>query len=271
MLCLWILSEPSVPTQTHHSEESLAEDATAHLAYALATVYKYHRHLLYLVAHLEGGVLHLNLEAITLEAHLVERNRLEHTTAVALEACCGVVYIESGDKAHILRGKVAHKHTAYRPVYNINTAYITRAYSQIVAFVVTRRIKARQVVGVVREVGIHLEDVVVTILQSPLEAGDIGGAQAQLARTLDYEETVVKLGIDKPMHNLGCTVRTAVVDYEYVEALLKSQHRTDYLLYIFLLVVCGDYYYAVAGIHNALISLITLMLTYANTKIQRLF
>ena len=81
----------------------------------------------------------------------------------------------------------------------------------------------------------------------------------------------MKLGIDKPMHNLGCSVRTAVVDYKYVEALLKSQHRTDYLLYILLLVVCGDYYYAVAGIHNALISLITLMLTYANTKIQRLF
>ena len=102
MFCLRILSEPSVPTQTHNAEERFGENATAHLADTFATVDEHYGHLLNLVTHLVCRELHLYLEAVALEANLVERNRLEHATAVALEARCGVVHLETGDHAHVL-------------------------------------------------------------------------------------------------------------------------------------------------------------------------
>lgn len=140
MLCLWILSEPSVPTQTHHPEESLTKYATAHLAYTLATVYKYHWYFLYLVAHLVGCILHLYLECVTLETNLIEWYRFKNTTAITLKTSSCIVYIEACYKAYILRSKIAHKHTTNRPVHNIHTTYITRANCHVVTFIMTSRI-----------------------------------------------------------------------------------------------------------------------------------
>ena len=73
-LCLrhWrIFAEPSVHAQPHNAEESLSENAAAHLAHAFATVDEYHRYFLYLETNLIGRVLHLYLEGISLESHLV--------------------------------------------------------------------------------------------------------------------------------------------------------------------------------------------------------
>ena len=99
---LRVFPEPSVPAQTHHAKERLAEDAAAHLARAFAAVDKHHRHLLNLEANLVGGVFHLNLESIALEADLIEVDGLQHATAIADEASGGVVYADARDEAHIL-------------------------------------------------------------------------------------------------------------------------------------------------------------------------
>ena len=67
-----IFSRHTVPTETHHTEERFTEDATRHLADALATVHEDHAHLLDLKADLIGGVFHFYLETIALKAYLVQ-------------------------------------------------------------------------------------------------------------------------------------------------------------------------------------------------------
>ena len=101
------------------------------------------------------------------------------------------------------------------------------------------------------EVGIHLEDEVITLLQRPFEAHDIGCAQAQLTRTLQDMETVGKLIGLQLLNDVCSSVRTTVIDNKDVEFLLQAKNGTDDFLYIFLLVVCRNDYDTVT--HNVLI------------------
>ena len=57
--------------------------------------------------------------------------------------------------------------------------------------------------------------------QRPLETRDIGRTQTQLAAPLNEEETVAKLGLHQPVHNLRRAIGTTVVDNEYVETLIQ--------------------------------------------------
>lgn len=121
---LRVFSEDAIPAQTHHTKEGLAKDATRHLADALLTINEDNRHLFDLEANAPGGELHLNLEAIALEANLVELDGLQHTTLVALETCGGVVNLEARNDAYILRGKVRHQHATDRPVDHVDATDI---------------------------------------------------------------------------------------------------------------------------------------------------
>ena len=89
LLCLnlGIFPRPTVPAEPHHAEERLAEDATRHLAGAFDAVHEDHTHLLNLKADLIGCIFHLDLEAIALEAYLVELDGLQHATFVARDVC----------------------------------------------------------------------------------------------------------------------------------------------------------------------------------------
>ena len=245
------MAEPAVPTETHHTKESLTEDATAHLADTLATVDKDDGHLFDFEPYLVSGKLHLNLEAVALEAYLVEGDGGKHTAAVALEAGGGVVDLEAGDHAHVLGREIAHQHAPDGPVDDIDTAHIARTDSYIVALVMTGRVEAWQVGRVVTEIGIHLEDVVVIVLERPLETGDIGGAESEFAAALDEKQAVAKLVGHKALDYLGSTIRAAVVDDQDVKTLVQGENRTNDFLHIFLLVVCRNNYNTIAGIHTS--------------------
>ena len=121
---LRVFSEDAIPAQTHHTKESLAKDATRHLAGALTTIHEDNGYLLNLKANLVGGELHLNLEAIALEANLVELDGLQHATLVALETSGSVVNLKARNDAHILRGKVRHQHATDRPVDHVDATDI---------------------------------------------------------------------------------------------------------------------------------------------------
>ena len=128
-------------------------------------------------------------------------------------------------------------------------------------------VKARQVGRVVREVGVHLEDVVIAVIERPLESCDVGGAEAQLAAALHDEEAVGKLRVDEMMHYLGCSVGASVVDDEDVEALLEGEDGAYNLLDVFLFVICGDDYDAVAFVHTTFIfSYVWLVFNYLFCK-----
>ena len=89
--------------------------------------------------------------------------------------------LKACDEAYVLRCEIAHEHTAYRPIDNIDATDIPAAYGKVVSLIMAGCIEPWQVVGVMAEVGIHLEDIVVAVLQGPLEALYVGGTQTKLA------------------------------------------------------------------------------------------
>ena len=88
------------------------------------------------------------------------------------------MYIEACDEADVFRGEIAHEHPADGPVDDIDARHVAAADGEVVSLVVTGGIEPWQVVGVMAEIGIHLEDIFVVVLQRPLETRDIGGAQS---------------------------------------------------------------------------------------------
>ena len=80
-----VFPEPSVPAQSHHAEECLAEDAAIHLAHALAPVYEDDGHLLDAETDFVGSELHFDLEGIAFETDLIEFDGLQHAPFVAFE------------------------------------------------------------------------------------------------------------------------------------------------------------------------------------------
>lgn len=246
---LRILACPSVPAQTHHTEESLAEYAAAHLRHAFTSVDEYHGHFLNLEAYLVCRKLHLYLEAVSLEAYLVQFYGLEHAALVALKSRSGVVHLEARHHAHILRCKIAHQHSSYRPVHHVHSAHVARAYGNVVALVVACRIEARQVVGVVTEVGVHLEYIVISVLQGPFKARYVCRAQAQLAAALNDKQTVGKLALHQSVNYSRGAVGRAVVYHENIKTFFKREHRPYNLLDVLFLVIRRYNDYAVAFVH----------------------
>ena len=158
-----VLPRPSIPAESHHTEERLTEDAARHLTRTLATVDEDDAHLLDLESNLIGCVFHLYLETIALETNLIRFDGFQHATLVALEACRGVVYLKSRDETHLFRGEITHQHPSDGPVDDIHTTDIATTDGQVVTLVVTSTVESWQVVGVVTEVGIHFEDIFVVV------------------------------------------------------------------------------------------------------------
>ena len=90
------------------------------------------------------------------------------------------------------------------------------------------------------EIGIHLDDIVVAVLQSPFEAADVGGAKSQLARTLYDVNAACKFICHQAFHDVGCSVRASVVDDKDVESFLQRSDGSDDGLDVLFLVVGRD-------------------------------
>ena len=114
----------------------------------------------------------------------------------------------------------------------------------------TGRVEPGQVVRVMTEVGIHLEDIFIVVCQSPLEPGDIGGAEPLLPAPFQEEEPGAELRGHESSDN-GCRpVGRAVVDHKNMETFVKGKHCADDLLNVLLLVVGWYDDYAVAFVHR---------------------
>ncbi len=70
-----IFGEDAAEFESHYSEESLAEYAGTHLGCAEYTIDEYYGDLSYPEAVLVCQIFHLDLECVTFETYLVERER----------------------------------------------------------------------------------------------------------------------------------------------------------------------------------------------------
>ena len=149
--------------EAHDAEEGFTEDAAGHLACAQLAVDEDNGHFLYPEAEAQGGVFHLYLEGVALEADVVQADGLQHFARPADEARRGVAQRDAEYCADVGGGVVGHEDAADGPVHDVDPGDVAAADGDIVALVVAGGIEARQVGGRVAEVGIHLDDVVVAL------------------------------------------------------------------------------------------------------------
>ena len=99
--------------------------------------------------------------------------------------------------------------------------------------------KACQVVGIVREVGIHFEDILIVAFQGPLEARDVGCAQSQFSSPLNHEKTVSEL-IHQRLHDVSGAVRAIIVYNQDIKSHRQVEHVANDFLNVLLFLVGGN-------------------------------
>src|SRR4051794_3930471 len=117
----------------------------------------------------------------------IEIDRFQHMPPVAAEPTGSVHHRQAQDQTGVDIAAAADDLAERAPVGRAPTANIARAKRQIVAFLGGIEQK-RQVAWVVREVGVHLVDVAGALGQRSSKAGDISGAEAELARSREQAD-----------------------------------------------------------------------------------
>ena len=90
----------------------------------------------------------------------------------------------------------------------------------------------RRIVG---EIGIHLEDEVVALTQSPLESSNVCGAEAHLVWPL--EDIHPRLVLHDTIDDLASAVRRTIIDDENLEAIILLEDGTNEARDVLALVV----------------------------------
>lgn len=260
--CDWLFTLDFAEAEFDDAPEGFAEDAAGHFGGAFLAVDKDDGHFRYLEAQFVGCVLHFYLEAVAVHADVVEVDGAQHLGAVALEAGRAVVNLHSKNLADVYGGVVRHYDTADRPVDHAYAVAVAAAYGKVCATIGTSLIKPLQVVRIVGEIGIHFEDVVVTVVKSPAEAGQVGCSQPLLPGPLKNEELVREF-LNQVFNYCGCAVRAAVVYYKDVISSLEGEYLADNPRDILFLVVGrnDDYFF----IHYLLSISLSISLTAASS------
>ena len=218
------MTEPRTDFEAQHTEEGFGEYTAGHLAGAEDTVDEDDRYFLDAEAALVSRKLHFNLEGVSLEANLVQFDGFEYFAAIAHESGGRVVngYAENG--ADVLGGEVTHQDASHRPVDDVHAADVATTDSHVGVLFGEGLVEFEQVLGIVAEVGIHLEDIVVAVLQPPSETADIGCTESEFTLPLDKEETVSELALHQVLDDSGRSVGRAVVNDEDME---RHRQRKD--------------------------------------------
>ena len=101
-------------------------------------------------------------------------------------------------------------------------------------------IEPQKILGIVGEVGIHLEDVVILVGYRPLESRDVCRAEPEFALSLDYVHAS-GVFIHFSFHN-GCrAVGRSVVNDEHIHAMRQREHGVDYRRRVLGFIIGRDY------------------------------
>jgi hypothetical protein len=102
---------------------------------------------------------------------------LQHPSAKTLEPAGRVPHRQAGHGTRVDVGEIAEQEPTDRPIHDRHlTVAVARAEHEI--GVVDRTKELGEMRRVVREIGVHLEDVVVAALECPLEASNVRGPEA---------------------------------------------------------------------------------------------
>src|SRR2546429_260637 len=85
--------------------------------------------------------------------------------------------------------------------------------------------KLRQARGIVREIGVHLDDVLRAALESVTKSRDVGRTEPHLARALDQMDP--RLARHAGTHQITGAVRGTIIHYEHLEIERQRQHLIE--------------------------------------------
>ena len=91
------------------------------------------------------------------------------------------------------------------------------------------------------KVGIHLENIVVAVLQRPFESGEVGGSQPLFPLAFQQEQPLRERFLEG-LDNAGRPVGGAVVNDQNMVSARKAENLSDDFFNVLLLIEGGDDY-----------------------------
>src|SRR3954468_2419214 len=213
--------------------DRLEHDAAAHLGAAAFAVGEGDRHLGDAEAGAQRAVGGLDLERVAARGDRIEVDRLEHLSAVALEAGGHIAHFHLQEHAGVHRATGRDEAAHGTPVADSAAVDVSRPDHEVG---VARRLdETGHVGGVVRKVRVHLQHEVGALVERAPEAGDVGGAEPLLALAVE-DAHVVEL-LRQAVGQLTGPVGRVVVDHEHLDTLVRE--RPEHRLEVLPLVVGG--------------------------------
>ena len=151
-----------------------------------------------------------DLKTISLGCDLVQLDGLQNGSVETFEAAGWVHHGHSCKEADIDAGAIAEHKTAKWPIQYAATAFVARTDDEVCGFGGAQ--EAREILGIVGEVGVGLDDEGVIALEGPLETCDIGSAKALFLRAVQDNDGGV--GLCKTIGNRASTIGRVVVNNE---------------------------------------------------------
>ena len=145
--------------------------------------------------------------------------------------------VHAKHEPHIFGCEIGHQDASHRPVHHINAGDVTATDCQISPLHGTSVVELEQVLRIVAKVGVHLEDIVRLMLDSPLKTSDIGSTQALFAFPLDEVDAAFVLALHHLLDDVGSAVGRTVVNDQYLKQNRQFHHSCDDGLDVLFLVV----------------------------------
>ena len=180
--------------------------------------------------------------AYPLNRILSKINGFKHLFAITFKTGCCIVNFHSRNKPDVFGSEIRHQYPAHGPVHHINTRYITGTDCQV-SPLRQASCSRDQIIGIVRKIGIHLENVVIVTLQCPFETCNISGSQSQFSFTLDKVQTVGLFTfcfIDFTMLAVPSGDPSSIISTSNSRG--RGKDGVDHLFDILFFVVCRDNY-----------------------------
>ena len=142
----------------------------------------------------------------------------------------------SRHRAHIDRRAIGHQQARHRPIHYIDALHITRTNNHIGTLLGCGN-QARQVVGIVREVAIHLDNIVIIALQAPAETGQVSRTQAQLTLAAKQVQAIGIILLTLT-NDISRAIGRAIVNHQNIKLNGQRKDLIDHCRYVLALVVC---------------------------------
>jgi hypothetical protein len=179
---------------------------------------------------------HLLEKRVARRAHAERVDPLEHGAAIAAEARGAVAHGHAQQHARVQVREARQEAPALRPVRDAAARHVARSDHEVGFGGDLEHV--RQVTRVMAVVAVHREHALEAVVERVAEAGEIGGAEAELAGAAQQGEA--RLVAARRGDEIARAVRAVVVHHEHVDPLVLREHVRGERDHVLRLVVGGQ-------------------------------